>query len=105
MLQTPTIQRPVYVLFFFFLVIAGVYFSKPFLVPVCFGGLLSMLFLPVSRWLQAKGFVKGLAILTCILLFVAILAGIAWLVTWQVTDLTSDLGNIEQKLNKIITDL
>jgi len=73
MLQTPSLQRPVYVLFFLFLVIAGIYFAKPFLVPLCFGGLLSMLFLPVSRWLQRKGFNNALAILTCVLLFVAIL--------------------------------
>ena len=105
MLQTPSLQRPVYVLFFLFLVIAGIYFAKPFLVPLCFGGLLSMLFLPVSRWLQRKGFNNALAILTCVLLFVAILSGIVWLITWQVTDLTSDLGNIEQKLNQMIADL
>lgn len=104
MLQTSSLQRPVYVLFFLFLVIAGIYFAKPFLVPLCFGGLLSMLFLPASRWLQKKGFNKGLAILTCVLVFVAILTGIVWLITWQVTDLTSDLGNIEQKLTKMISD-
>ena len=105
MLQAPPIQRPVYILFFFFLVVAGLYFAKPFLVPVCFGGLLSMLFLPVSRWLERKGMGKGLSIVTCVLAFVVILVGIVWLITWQVTDLASDLGNIEQKVNKMITDL
>jgi len=105
MLQAPPIQRPVYILFFFFLVVAGLYFAKPFLVPVCFGGLLAMLFLPVSRWLERKGMSKGLSIVTCVLAFVAILVGIVWLITWQVTDLASDLGNIEQKVNKMIADL
>jgi predicted PurR-regulated permease PerM len=105
MQQAPSIQRPLYIVFFFFLVTAAIYFAKPFLVPLCFGGLLSMLFLPVSRWLQRKGFVKGLAILTCVIAFVAIIVGIIWLITWQVTDLTSDLGNIEQKLNKMIDEL
>src|SRR5690349_14664077 len=99
MLQTPSLQRPVYVLFFFFLVIAGLYFAKPFLVPLCFGGLLAMLFLPVSHWLERKGFSKALSIVTCVLLFVAILGALVWLITWQVTDLTSDMGDIEQKVN------
>ena len=63
-----------------------------------------MLFLPVSRWLESKGFAKGLAILSCVLLFVLILGGIIWLITWQVTDLTSDMGNIEQKVTKMIND-
>ena len=105
MQQSPSIQRPLYIIFFFFLVTAAIYFAKPFLVPLCFGGLLSMLFLPVSRWLQRKGFVKGLAILTCVIAFVAIIVGIVWLITWQVTDLASDLGSIEQKLNKMIDEL
>lgn len=63
-----------------------------------------MLFLPASRWLESKGFAKGLAILSCVLLFVLILGGIIWLITWQVTDLTSDMGNIEQKVTKMIND-
>lgn len=105
MLQTPPIQRPVYILFFFFLVIAGLYFAKPFLVPVCFGSLLAMLFLPVSRWLEKKGMSKGLSIVTCVLAFAVILIGIVWLITWQVTDLASDLGSIEQKVTRMINDL
>jgi predicted PurR-regulated permease PerM len=105
MLRTPPLQRSVYILFFFFLATAGVYFAKPFLVPLCFGGLLAMLFLPVSRWLQTKGFSKGIAVLACVLLFVAILVAIIWLITWQVTDLTSDMGNIEQKVNQMIASL
>lgn len=64
-----------------------------------------MLFLPFSRWLESKGFAKGLAIVSCVLLFVLILGGIIWLITWQVTDLTSDMGNIEQKVTKMINDL
>jgi predicted PurR-regulated permease PerM len=105
MQQAPSIQRPLYIVFFFFLGSAAMFFAKPFLVPLCFGGLLSMLFLPVSRWLQRKGLIKGLAILTCVIAFVAIIVAIVWLITWQVTDLTSDLGSIEQKLNKIISEL
>lgn len=64
-----------------------------------------MLFLPVSRWLETKGFSKGLSIVSCVFLFVAVLGVIVWLITWQVTDLTSDMGNIEQKVTKMITDL
>jgi predicted PurR-regulated permease PerM len=105
MVQPPPLQRPVFVLFLFFLVIAAAYFAKPFLVPLCFGGLLAMLFLPVSRWLERKGFAKGLAILTCVIVFVAIVTGIVWLITWQVTDLASDVTNIEQKVNKMIGEL
>ena len=105
MVQASFLQKPVYVLFFLFLAIAGLYFAKPFLVPLCFGGLLSMLFLPVSLWLQKKGFGKGLSIVTCIILFVAVIAALIWLITWQITDLTSDLSNIEQKITRMIENL
>jgi predicted PurR-regulated permease PerM len=105
MVQASFLQKPVYALLFIFLIVAGLYFGKPFLVPICFGGLLSMLFLPVSLWLQKKGFGKGLSIVTCIILFVAIIAGLVWLIAWQITDLTNDLSNIEQKITGMIENL
>jgi predicted PurR-regulated permease PerM len=105
MVQTSFLQKPVYVVFFLFLVIAGLYFAKPFLVPLCFGALLSMLFLPISVWLENKGFSKALSIISCIVLFVAVIVGLVWLITWQITDLTSDLSNIEQKITRIIDNL
>jgi len=92
-------------LLLFFLVVAGLYFARPFLVPVCFGGLLAMLFLPASRWLQSKGLPRGVAILLCILFFVSICAGIIWLISWQVTDLTSEASHIEQKIKDMIKEI
>jgi predicted PurR-regulated permease PerM len=64
-----------------------------------------MLFLPVSLWLQKKGFGKELSIVTCIILFVAVIAGLVWLIAWQITDLTNDLSNIEQKITRMIDNL
>src|SRR5687767_6263392 len=105
MLQTSTLRRPVNLLLLFFLIVAGLYFARPFLVPVCFGGLLAMLFLPASRWLESKGLPRALAILICILFFVSICVGIIWLISWQVTDLTSEVSHIEQKVKDMIKEL
>jgi len=105
MLQTSSLRRPVNLLLLFFLVIAGLYFARPFLVPVCFGGLLAMLFLPASRWLESKSLPRSLAILLCILLFVSICAGIIWLISWQVTDFTSEVSHIEQQVRDMIKEL
>src|SRR5688572_5618882 len=105
MLQTSSLRRPVNFLLLFFLVVAGLYFARPFLVPVCFGGLLAMLFLPASRWLESKGVPRALAILICILFFVSICVGIIWLISWQVTDLTSEVSHIEQKVKDMIKEL
>ena len=82
-----SLSKSIQVLLFLFLGIAGLYYAKPFLVPVVFAGLFSMLLLPVSVWLQNKGLAKGLAVLLSVLLFVAIVTGIVWLVVWQIFDI------------------
>ncbi|HZI02319.1 MAG TPA: hypothetical protein VEX63_14310, partial [Flavisolibacter sp.] len=46
-------------------------YGKPFLVPVVFAGLFSMLLLPVSRKLEGWGWNKGISVLVSILLFVS----------------------------------
>jgi predicted PurR-regulated permease PerM len=99
------LEKTVYILAFAFLLVAGLYFTKRFFVPVCFAGLLAMLFLPMSRWLERKKVPKGLSILLCILLFVGIIAGITWLISWQVTDLASEAGDIENKVRQMKTDI
>lgn len=92
-------------LLFLFLVFAGLYFAKPFLVPIAFAGLLSMLFLPISRRLESKGVGRGVATLLCILLMLTVIGGLITLLTWQVSDITSDAEQMEQRLKQMITQL
>lgn len=105
MIQTSALQRVVYFLLAFFLIIAALYYAKPFLVPLCFGGLLAMLFLPLSKWFEAKGIPKGLAIVLCLVIFIGVISGIVWLISWQITDLTSEASDIENKLKKMINEV
>ena len=100
-----TLQKIVYVLAFAFLVIAGLYYTKGFLVPVCFGALLAMLFLPLSRWFEHKKIPKILSILLCLIIFLSVLTGIIWLISWQITDLASEAGDIENKVGQMITNV
>ena len=104
-MSTFPLTRAIQVIFFLFLAFAGLYYARAFLIPVAFAGLLSMLMLPISRWLQSKGWSKGLAALTCVLMIVAAIAGIVALVTWQVTDLAKDIGNMEQRVQQGLTQL
>jgi len=104
MLQT-SLPRAVLFLLLIFLVVAGLYFAKPFLIPVCFGALLAMLFLPLSRWFERKKVPKGLAILFCILLFLSIITIIILVISWQVTDLTREISNIENRVRQIVTEI
>jgi len=88
-----------------FLVIAALYYAKPFLVPLCFGALLGMLFLPLSLWFERKGIPKAFAILFCIIIFLAAIIGIVWLISWQITDLASESSNIENKVKVMIAEV
>ena len=105
MLQTSSLQRFVYFLLTAFLVILALYYAKPFLVPVCFAGLLAMLFLPLSLWFESKQIPKALAILLCIIIFLGIITAIIWLISWQITDLASETSDIENKLKKMVSQV
>jgi predicted PurR-regulated permease PerM len=64
-----------------------------------------MLFLPLSLWFESKKIPKGLSILLCIIIFLGILTGIIWIISWQITDLASEATDIESKLRKMITQV
>lgn len=93
------------VLLALFLLIAALYFTRPLLVPLCFALLFSLLFMPLCRWLEQIGCNRALAILICIVAFLAIIVGITWIITWQVSDLATDLGNIQAKLSDFLDDI
>jgi predicted PurR-regulated permease PerM len=100
MIEVSSLQKAVRILLFLFLVIAGLIYAKPFLVPVVFAALLALLFLPISHWMERKGVYRSVAAIICILLLAAIVAGIVWLFVWQMSDLAKDASQIEQNLTK-----
>jgi len=102
MLQISSLQKLVYFLLSVFLIIAALYYAKPFLVPVCFAGLLAMLFLPLSLWFESKKIPRGLSIVFCIIILLGIITAMIWLISWQITDLASETSNIEKKVNQMI---
>ncbi|MGZ8558630.1 MAG: AI-2E family transporter [Chitinophagaceae bacterium] len=105
MLKTSSLLRAVLFLLLAFLVVAGFYFAKPFLIPVCFGALSAMLFLPLSRWLERKKIPKGLAILFCLVLLLSIITIIILVISWQVTDLTREVSAIEIRLRQMAAEV
>lgn len=75
-------------------------YAKPFLVPVAIGGLLSMLLLPMVKWLQSKHINNVIAIIISILVFVGVIAGVIALIAWQAQDLAKQATGIEQQLSE-----
>jgi len=105
MRQTSALQKAVLFLLLGFLIVATSYYAKPFLVPLCFGGLLAMLFLPLSRWFENKKIPKGFSILLCIVIFLGLIMAIIGLISWQITDLTTESTDIENKIRKMISEI
>ena len=101
-MQTPALAKTAWIIVIAFLAFAGLYYAKPFLVPVAIAGLLSMLFLPVSRWLEARKFPRGLAVVICILSLALFIAGIGALVAWQISDLSQDAANMEKNVTAAV---
>lgn len=84
-------------LLIFFLVFAGLYFGRPFLVPLATGALLAALFLPFCKWLEKKNWHKGIAALSCLLVLMLAIAGIVALLSWQISELTHDIETLKEK--------
>lgn len=99
------LPRSVLILFLLFLVFTGLYFAKPFLVPLLLGGMFSMLWLPLARKFEIKGFNRGMAALGCVLILVFILAAIIALISWQVSELAKDLSGTRDFFQQTIQKL
>ena len=98
---SPSLTRSISLLFFAFLVISGMYFAREFLIPVAIASLLAMLFLPLSRWFESKGSNRVVSSIFCVLVLLAGIAGIVALLSWQASDITNDLSQIGERLDKI----
>ena len=88
-----------------FLVFGGIYFAKPFLMPLCIGGILATLFLPFCNWMEAKKMPKWLAVLTCLITLQLMLAGLIVLIGFKVAELLNDVALLKQKFGEITTQL
>jgi predicted PurR-regulated permease PerM len=93
--------KAIKLLLFFFLLSVLLHYGKPFLVPVVFGGLFAMLFLPVAKQMERR-MNKALAAVICIAGLLLLVGGLIALLSWQVSDLASDASKIEQQLTKNI---
>ena len=78
------------------LVFTGIYFSKAFLMPLLFAGILATLFLPLCNWLEKKRLPKSMAVLVCFLSLTAFFSGLIMLVSWKISELINDVALIKQ---------
>ena len=97
------LTKPIRFLLFLILLSVALYFGREVLVPFCFAALLSMLFLPLCRKFESWRISRGFASLICVIIFIAAIAIILALLSWQVYDLSKDLSGIEQQIRQYIS--
>lgn len=98
-ISSKTIIQPIFLLF---LIVAGLFFAKGFLIPLCIGGILATLFLPMCKWFEKKKVPKVLAVIICLLVLLITIAGVCALLTWQITELTKDVSMLSETIVEIV---
>ncbi|RDC63037.1 AI-2E family transporter [Adhaeribacter pallidiroseus] len=75
---------------------------KSILVPICFSGLFALLLVPLCERLERLRLPRPLAILLCIIMVIAFLAGLIWLLSSQLISFVQELGTLSDKVNEYI---
>lgn len=97
-MQNPKLYKALAIIALMSLIVTALIVGKPFLVPITFAVLLSMLLLPVTRFLERKGFNKALATLSAVLLLVMFLAVVIFFVSWQMSDIAGNTAKLQQSV-------
>ena len=104
-MQTSPLVKSVLILVLLILSFGILYLAKPVLAPLAIAGVLAMLFLPFSMWMEKRGISRSLASLVCIVSFILILGGIVLLLIWQITNISSDITQIKEKVSHAISQI
>jgi predicted PurR-regulated permease PerM len=75
-------------------------YAKPFLVPLAFAGVLSMVLLPIARWLEGKGVNKAVGTIATVLVLVAFFVLVGFFIGRQVSDIASNTSQIQQQASE-----
>jgi predicted PurR-regulated permease PerM len=95
-------QRINQYLAFLILLVIILYYGKVVILPVAFAALLAMLMAPVCRFLDRKGFKRGLSSFTCILIIVIAIAGMMAIVAGQISAFRNDYPKIKAQATTLI---
>lgn len=99
-MKNQKLYKTVAILSLLVLITVIIVYAKAFLVPITFAALLSMLLLPIAKWFQLKGLNKGLSTLVSVLAIVAFFAIVIALISWQMSDITTDASKLEKQVSE-----
>ena len=84
-------------LIFLFLLFAGMYYARPFLVPVCLAVLFSMLMTGLANRMERWKMPRGLSTTICTLMLVISFLGSVYFITDEVAEFADDIPALKQK--------
>ncbi len=97
-MQKTLLGKWVLILLLIFLSFSILIYAKVILLPLTLAGLLAMLFMPISKWLEKKGLNRALASFICVIIFIAILAAVIYFFIWQINSITRDVSAIQHNV-------
>lgn len=101
-MQRTLLTKTVTILLLFFLVFAGLHYSKPFLFPFTLAAIIAMLLLPLSKKMEGRGLKRPLAAVLCLVVLALMLAGIIALLIWQMSDIAKDFSQMQSKVTDLL---
>ncbi len=96
------LQRATHILMITGIATGLLYFAKEFLIPVVLALILSMLFVNFSNWCEKKGIGRGLSSFLSVLAFVLVVVAIILLLSWQLSDLSIQLDDMEKRFMEVL---
>ena len=93
--MTTSLSSVIKKLLVLFLIFAGLYFAKDFLIPLCIGGILATLFLPFCNWMERKKMPKSLSVFVCFVSFLLVVFIVISILGFQISELITDIELIK----------
>jgi predicted PurR-regulated permease PerM len=101
----PDLSKANRLLIFLFLLFAGMYFARPFLVPVSLAILFSMLMTGLANRLEQWGLPRWLSTTVCALILVITFLGSVYFVTDEVAEFANDIPAMKKRAQENLVSL
>ncbi len=99
-LKIPAYIKSVYIALLIIIIVFFMIIAKPLLVPLLISGYISMLLTSSCNFLERRKIPRSISAVICLIVFIAVIAGVLVFIYFQVRGFVEDLGtNFTDKLN------
>lgn len=92
-------------LFIISLIVFILIWGKDLFVPMLVGGFIAFALMPVNQWLERKKVPRVLAISLTLIIFISVIGLFGYIVSVQLTDLVSNLPNLQERFNHLLENV